>query len=128
MYRDTDTGAHGGTAAESRRSHDARWSFLSNHAHVLVCLARDPDARLRDVAEQVGITERAVHRIVTELEEGGVITRSRSGRRNHYEIDPTAPLRHPLEISRTVGALLSMLLERREARRLGLSPTGRARP
>ncbi len=85
------------------------WTFLSNHAHVLVCLARDPDARLRDVAERVGITERAVHRIITDLEGGGVIRRSRSGRRNHYEIDHSATMRHPLEAECTVGSLLGLL-------------------
>ncbi len=85
------------------------WTFLSNHAHVVVCMARDPDARLRDIAEQVGLTERAVHRIVTELEEAAVIRRSRDGRRNHYEIDTEVPFRHPLEGGCTVGALLSMV-------------------
>ncbi|MEM9457885.1 MAG: winged helix-turn-helix transcriptional regulator [Myxococcota bacterium] len=101
------------------------WTFLSNHAHVLICLARDPDARLRDVAEHVGITERAAHRIVTELEDGGVITRTRSGRRNHYEIDPKASMRHPMESNRTVGSLLAILLDPAEARRLGLRPARR---
>lgn len=99
---------------------DKSWTFLSNHAHVLVCLARDPDTRLRDVAEQVGITERAVFKIVSELEECGVVTRVREGRRNHYEIDTSATLRHPLEAERTVGGLLEILLEPAEARRLGL--------
>lgn len=98
----------------------ASWTFLSNHAHVLVCIARDPDIRLRDVADQVGITERAVFRIVTELEECGVITRTREGRRNHYEIDPRVQLRHPIEGNRTVGSLLATLLEPADIRRLGL--------
>lgn len=87
------------------------WTFLSNHAHVLVCLARDPDTRLRDVAEQVGITERAVFKIVGELEDSGVITRRREGRRNHYEIDTTRRLRHPLERDRRVGNLLDLLVD-----------------
>ena len=108
----------------SERTHP-NWTFLSNHAHVLVSLARDADARLRDIAEQVGITERAVHRIVTELEEAGVITRTRSGRRNHYEIDPSASMRHPMEEGRSVGRLLSILLTPAEARRLGLRPASR---
>ena len=108
------------------------WTFLSNHAHVLVCLALNPDARQRDVAAQVGVTERAAHRIVTELENAGVIKRRRDGRRNHYELDFSVPLRHPLEIHRTVGSLLEMLLEPSEARRLGLhrarkSPKGSPR-
>jgi Mn-dependent DtxR family transcriptional regulator len=98
------------------------WTFLSNHAHVLVCLARDPHTRLRDVAERVGITERAVFKIVTELEGAGVIQRIREGRRNRYEIDPSQQLRHPVEQLRTVGSLLSMLLDPADARRLGLRP------
>lgn len=98
------------------------WTFLSNHAHVLVCLAKDPDARLRDVAEQVGITERGAFRIVSELEEAGVLTRSRTGRRNHYELNPDSKLRHPLEAERSVGGLLSLLLTPEEARRVGVTP------
>ncbi|MCG8555244.1 MAG: winged helix-turn-helix domain-containing protein [Proteobacteria bacterium] len=96
------------------------WTFLSNHAHVLLCLARDPDMRLRDVADAVGITERGTHRIVSDLEEAGVIERVREGRRNHYDIDPSICLRHPLESNRTVGSLLESLLDPVEARRLGL--------
>lgn len=101
--------------------HEGGWTFLSNHAHVLLCVARDPDARLRDVADAVGITERATHRIISELEEAGVVTRIREGRRNHYEIDISAALRHPLESNRTVGSLLESLLEPSQARRLGLA-------
>lgn len=103
------------------------WTFLSNHAHVLVCLARDPDTRLRDVAELVGITERAVFKIVGELEDSGVITRRREGRRNHYEIDTTRGLRHPLERDRQVGSLLELLVEPSQATRLGLQPPPRRR-
>jgi len=87
------------------------WSFLTNYGHVLICLAQDPDLRLRDVAEKVGITERAVQRIVADLEEGGVLIRSRDGRRNRYEIQRDVPLRHSLEAHRTVGDLLGMVLE-----------------
>lgn len=96
------------------------WTFLSNHAHVLVCIARDPDMTLREIAELVGVTERAVHRIVGELTEGGVITKEREGRRNHYSINLDQPMRHPLEEGKTVGDLLSALLGRKEAARLGL--------
>ena len=85
------------------------WTFLSNHAHVLLCLARDPDTRLRNVATDVGITERAVQKIVADLEQGGVLTRQRQGRRNRYEIDRTSPLRHPLESNATVGRLLRLV-------------------
>ena len=86
------------------------WTFFTNHAHVLVCLADDGEMRLRDVALRVGITERAVQRIVTELEEGGVMERERGGRRNHYTINPDTPLRHPIEAHRTVGDLLRLVL------------------
>ena len=87
----------------------ATWTFLTNHSHVLICLHRDPHMRLRDVAERVGITERAVQRIVLELEEAGVITRQREGRRNHYEITTDRTLRHPLESHRSVGDLLDLV-------------------
>jgi len=82
------------------------WNFLSNHAHVLVCLARDPEARLRDIAADVGITERRVSSIVTDLEAEGVVKIGRVGRRNTYTINRRARLRHPLESHQTVGDLL----------------------
>ena len=94
---------------------------MSKHAHVLLCLARDPNARLRDIAEQVGITERGVFRVITDLENGRVITRHREGRRNRYEIDTSAHLRHHLEADRTVGGLLALLLDASEAVELGLA-------
>ena len=94
------------------------WTFFSNHGHVLVCLAQDADARLRDVAQSVGITERAVQKIVADLEAAGVVARERRGRRNHYRVFTERPLRHPIEAHRTVGALLGVLLERAELRRL----------
>jgi DNA-binding IclR family transcriptional regulator len=87
------------------------WTFLSNHAHVLLLLAKDPEIRLRDVAELVGITERAVQRIVADLEEGGYIERERSGRRNRYLIHPELPLRHPVEAHRHISNLLALILE-----------------
>lgn len=86
-----------------------QWTFLSNHGHVLVCLAQAPEARLRDVAQAVGITERAVQKIVADLEAAGVLTRERLGRRNRYRLDFGRPLRHPLEAHRTIGALLAMV-------------------
>ena len=86
-----------------------QWTFLSNYAHVLICLARDHEARVRDVAAAVGITERAVQRILVELAEAGVIERLRMGRRNHYRVRREAPLRHPLEADHTVGDLLDAL-------------------
>ncbi|KPJ82659.1 MAG: hypothetical protein AMJ58_00405 [Gammaproteobacteria bacterium SG8_30] len=95
------------------------WTFLSNHGHVLVCLARDPEARLRDVALAVGITERAVQKIVSDLEEAGVVERVREGRRNRYRLFLDRPLRHPIEAHRTVGSLLGMVLDEPAVRRLG---------
>ncbi len=92
---------------------DHGWTFLTNHAHVLLSIARDPEIRLRDLATAVGITERAAHRIVVELEDGGYISRERSGRRNHYEIHPEVPLRHPIERHRTVAALIALLRNER---------------
>ena len=88
-----------------------QWTFLSNHGHVLVCLATDPGSRLRDVAAKVGITERAVQKIVGDLEAAGVIERVRAGRRNSYKLHLSVPLRHPLEAHHTVAALLSGVLE-----------------
>lgn len=86
------------------------WTFLTNHSHVLFCLAQDPDIRLRDVADRVGITERAVQRIVTELEDGGYITRQRQGRRNTYQVHDKLPLRHNIEKHRSVADLLRLIL------------------
>lgn len=85
------------------------WTLLTNHGHVMVCLARDPEARLRDLAEQVGITERAAQRIVNDLVEGGYLLKERVGRRNHYRLNRTAPMRHPVERDHSVGELLTSL-------------------
>lgn len=85
------------------------WTFLTNHAHVLLCIAADPGIRLRDVSERVGITERAAQRIVAELVESGYLTRQRVGRRNAYEVHPELPLRHPVEWDARVGELLRLL-------------------
>ena len=75
------------------------WTFLSNHTHVLVVISRDPHVRVRDIAASVGITERAVQRILSELEEAGAITRQRAGRCTHYHIHQQHALHHPLEAS-----------------------------
>ncbi len=87
------------------------WTFLSNHAHVLVCIAREPELLLRKVAHRVGITERAVQRIVADLEDGGYLSRSREGRRNRYEVHRNRPLRHSVESHREVGVLLNLILQ-----------------
>lgn len=89
----------------------APWTFLTNHAHVLLCISRDHDARLRDIADQVGITERAVQKIVTDLVESGYLTVKRIGRRNQYRVHPRKPLRHPLERNRRAGELMELLQE-----------------
>lgn len=88
------------------------WTFLTNHAHVLLCIARDPEARMRDVADAVGITERAVQRIVADLEEAGYVRRVREGRRNRYVVHEHLRLRHPLESHRRVRALLELVVPR----------------
>lgn len=85
------------------------WTFLTNHGHVLACLAADPDVLLRDVAAHVGITERAVQHIVADLEAAGVITRSRVGRRNRYDVRMGNQLRHPLEASVTVRDFVELI-------------------
>jgi hypothetical protein len=89
----------------------AEWTFLTNHAMVLVTIARDPDTRMRHVAEQVGITERAAHRIVSELIEEGYLTRHRLGRRSFYEVHADQPLRHPLSQDITVGEVFRSYLQ-----------------
>lgn len=87
----------------------ARWTFLTNHGHVLLCLARDPEARLRDVAADVGITERMVQRIVAELADAGYLARRRVGRRNAYRLNEELPLRHPLEAHHSIRELLRLV-------------------
>jgi predicted transcriptional regulator len=86
-----------------------RWDFLTNHAHVLLCISRDPGIRVREIATAVGITERSAHRIVSELVEEGYVLRQRSGRRNVYTVEQGLPLRHPLVEEREVGDLLGVL-------------------
>lgn len=90
-----------------------RWTFLTNHSHVLVLLNERPELVLREVALAVGITERAVQRIVQELEEEGFIEREKVGRRNYYRVLKDQPLRHPLESHRTIGDLLNLVAGRK---------------
>ncbi|WP_290062367.1 helix-turn-helix transcriptional regulator [Amycolatopsis solani] len=97
----------------------ASWTFLSNHAHVLLCVAADPDRTLHDIATRVGITERGVQLILGDLIEEGYLERHRIGRRNHYEIHPEGRLRHPLESHHRVADLVAAL---------GLEPGGLAAP
>jgi DNA-binding transcriptional ArsR family regulator len=86
-----------------------RWTFLTNHAHVLVLLHEHPAIVLREVALRVGITERAVQRIVADLEDGGYIAREKVGRSNRYRVLVRLPLRHPIEAHRTIGDLLDLV-------------------
>ncbi|MBL8858394.1 MAG: winged helix-turn-helix transcriptional regulator [Planctomycetes bacterium] len=100
------------------------WTFLSNHAHVLVCLAGNPEQTLREVAARVGITERAVQKILADLEEEGLVTRERHGRRNGYDLHLDKPLRHPLESHRTVRELVDLATHARRSRVASISVRG----
>ena len=95
--------------SEPRLAGAAGWDFLTNHAHVLMCVANDPGARVRDIAAAVGITERGAHRVLSQLVEEGYVLRERQGRRNRYEVVAGLPLRHPLVQQRAVGDLLAVL-------------------
>lgn len=95
--------------ADAERAERSVWTFLTNHTHVLLCIAEDPGVRLRDVAARVGITERAAQSIVADLVQAGYLSRERVGRRNQYELHPHQPLRHPMEAHHTVGELLDLL-------------------
>jgi DNA-binding IclR family transcriptional regulator len=86
-----------------------RWDFLTNHAHVLLCVSEDSGIRLRDIAGAVGITERSAHKILSELVEDGYVLRERQGRRNRYTVKPEMPLRHRLVRERALGDLLEAL-------------------
>lgn len=95
--------------------HVAEWTFLTNHSHVLVCLAADPELRMREIAELVGITERATQRIIAELVEGGYLLKERDGRRNRYTVNGSASLRHRVEGDHTLGELLAAVAQSRRA-------------
>jgi len=86
-----------------------QWHFLTSHAQVLLCIERNPDARLRDMADIVGITERAAQRIVSDLVEAGYVTRERAGRRNRYALDRSQRMRHPSQFNLEIGELLDLL-------------------
>ena len=109
-----------------RMSNDA-WTFLTNHAQVLLCIADDPQIRLRDVAERVGITERAAQRIVADLVDAGYVETSRIGRRNHYTIDRKHPMRHAAQDGYDIDTLLESLALTRDGRRLSSTRASRAR-
>ena len=95
----------------------AGWSFLTNHARVLMCIAHDPGIRLRDIASTLDITERTAYGIVTDLTEGGYVVKEKDGRRNRYEIQAHLPLREPITRERTIGEVLDLLLDTNGRRR-----------
>lgn len=86
---------------------DHRWTFLTNHAHVLISISRNPDLRQRDISQLVGITEGAVQRILHELEDDGYILRERVGRRNRYTVRAGMPMRHSLEAGHTIDEIIA---------------------
>ena len=92
--------------ATTNKGPKPKWTFLTNHSHVLVCLMEDPELRGRDIAEKVGITERATQKIISDLVEEGFLKRKRIGRRNHYELKVDKRLRHPLEKHKTLRDLM----------------------
>ena len=89
----------------------AEWSFLTNHARVLVCIAHDPGVRLRDIAERVGVTERRAYDIVTQLVDAGYVLKEKQGRRNHYRVQVHQPLREPTARETSIGELLDLLVD-----------------
>jgi DNA-binding MarR family transcriptional regulator len=93
----------------SVESTEKSWRFLSNHTQVLLCLERDPNSRFRDIAQRVGITERAAQRIVADLIESGYVERERVGRRNRYRINADTAMRHPAQEGYEIGQLLRLL-------------------
>jgi DNA-binding MarR family transcriptional regulator len=97
--------------SRSHKSSAAPWTFVTNHAAVLLSIARDPEARLRDIAERVGITERAAQRILRDLVDGGYVERRRVGRRNVYAVRPQQYMRHQVVRHHQIGALLAVLGE-----------------
>ena len=113
MFSPTSIEVLSGREGETRMTTTTRlteqWTFLTNHAHVLLCISRDPEIRLRDVAQIVGITERATQRIVADLVTDGYLSRERIGRRNRYQVHTCLPFRHPIEHKVEVGAFLSLL-------------------
>jgi hypothetical protein len=96
----------------AKREGSPKWNFLSNHAFVVICIAQDSEVRLRDVAAKVGITERAVQRIIADLEAGGFLSRNREGRRNRYDLHPEVRLNHPMGEKGSLADILSLFSKR----------------
>lgn len=104
-------------------SQSAAWTFLTNHAHVLLSIAADPETRMRDLAQKVGITERAVQRIIDDLVTAGYLTVEREGRRNRYKINRKLPLRHPVEAHCLVDGLIQFVQKGSSTRRTSNAQT-----
>jgi len=104
----------------------ANWTFLTNHAHVLLCVWEDSEARVRDIATRVGITERAVQRILQELESEQYLHRERVGRRNRYRVRADRPFRHPVEDHRPVSLLFEVIAKKRATRGPARAPARRS--
>ena len=122
LFMNKDSGKRSGASSKGTAS----WDFLTNHAHVLLCVSEDSGIRLRDIAAAVGITERGAHKIVSELVDEGYVLRERHGRRNRYKVKPELPLRHPLVNDREVGDLLEVLQRPKRAVRHGGRTTAAA--
>jgi DNA-binding IclR family transcriptional regulator len=93
------------------------WSFLTNHARALLCIANDPGIRLREIAATLGVTERSAYGIVTDLAEAGYVVKEKDGRRNRYEIQAHLPMRESISRERTIGEVLGLLLDANPRRR-----------
>lgn len=104
----------------------AEWSFLTNHARVLVCIANDPGVRLRDIAATLGITERSAYGIVTDLTEAGYILKEKDGRRNRYQIQTQLPVRAGVGRARKIGEVLDLLVDRDARKRVRRTPSSRS--
>ena len=102
-----------GELTQQPQSEKIRWTFLTNHAHVLILLSQDSSLVLREVALRIGITERAVQRIIADLEQDGFIEREKVGRKNQYRILVKRPLRHPIESHRSIGDLIALIVSNR---------------
>lgn len=110
ITRERGSSASNGNSADGA-GRSTGWTFLTNHAHVLVAIARNSELRQRDIAMLVGVTERAAQKILRELEDEGYVSRVRVGRRNHYELHADRPLRHPLESDHDVRELLELFTD-----------------
>ena len=103
-------------AENAVNKHESNWTFLTNHAHVLLCLAKSSSMRMRDIAKEVGITERAVQHIISDLDEAGYIDRVKDGRCNVYQVHLDKHLRHPLESHRKIAGLVHFIINELEER------------